>query len=168
MSNHYQNFQEASDSNWELLVEMFGKSEKFKLIKPHRIDSGWDGMLVADKNGKQHVILCEVKRRQFDRMTLENEYFNTFYLEKDKYKTLHDRKKKLEAVDKTRNVKIWYISKTSDGYCYIFDITNRDYAWFNKEMNKVTYTPTQVKVAKMITLLPVSDAFFAKNIKILN
>lgn len=167
MSNYYNSFQEASNSNWELLVELFGKSDKFKLIKPQKINSVFDGLLSTKKDGKDLVILVEVKRRQFDVNTLQNEYENTLFLEKDKYTYLHKRAEEY-AKAPNREVKIWYISKTSDGVIFVHDITNKDYNWVSTKMNSVTYTDKQAKSLKLVALLHTADAIFARKTNIFN
>lgn len=167
MSNYYNSFQEASNSNWELLVELFGKSDKFKLIKPSTINSVFDGILSTTKDGKNVVILVEVKRRQFDINTLQNEYENTLFLEKDKYTYLHKRAEEY-AKAPGRTVLIWYISKTKDGVVFVHNITNKDYAWVSNLMNSVTYSEKQSKKHKLVALLHTSDAILARKTNIFN
>jgi len=165
--NTYGSFQEASDSNWELLVKLFQKSKNFKLIKPVRKNSVYDGVLITKKNNKQIVILIEVKRRQFTQRVLTDEYKNTLFLEKEKYKYLHKQKEKFEELHQDAIVKVWYLSKTTDGFCYIHDITNRDFVWISAKMNNITYSPKKQKVNKRIALLNTSDAILSTNTKII-
>lgn len=159
MHNTYNSFQEASDSNWDLLVEIFGKSDKFKLIKPQRKNSVFDGILACKKGDKEIIIMIEVKRRQFDIHTLQNEYDNTLFLEKEKYTYLHKRAEEIAKMP-GREVKIWYLSKTTDGVIFIHDITEKDYQWIPTRMNSVTYTEKQVKREKLVALLHTSDALY--------
>lgn len=166
MQNTYNSFQEASDSNWDLLVQLFGNSKKFKLIKPAAINSVFDGILITKKNDKDIVILIEVKRRQFTSEVLRNEYDNALFLEKDKYTYLHNKAKKMADVP-NREIKIWYLSKTSDGIAFIHDITDKDYNWITTKMNSITYAANQVKAVKKVALLNISDALFAIQTNIL-
>lgn len=164
MENTYGSFQEASDSNWDLLVQLFGQSDKFKLIKPQRKNSVFDGILACKKDGKDICILCEVKRRQFTVSTLQNEYDNTLFLEKEKYTYLHKRAKDYESPD--RIIKIWYLSKTTDGIIYVHDITDKDYQWVPTRMNAVTYSEKKIKYEKLVALLHTSDAILARKTNI--
>ncbi len=168
MSNIYNSFQEASNSNWDLLVELFKGSKNFKLIKPNRINSVYDGILTTKKDGKTIAILIEVKRRQFTLDTLRNEYDNTLFLEKDKYTYLHKQGEKMAKLDPNREVKVWYLNKTRDGYYFIHDITNRDLAWVPITMNNITYSKNQTKKKKLVALLHTSDAIVAKQTNIIN
>jgi hypothetical protein len=154
MSNHYKNFNKASESNWQLIVDLFQKS-KFKIYNPIRVNSCNDGILVY----KQNIIIAEVKRRQFTNDTLINEYNGEFFLEKAKYNCLHKIKTTYQAKYRGKNIKIWYITKTSDGYIYIYDITNKKYNWVTREMNSKTYTVNQKKVNKKVALLNVKEAY---------
>lgn len=162
--NTYNSFQEASDRNFTILQDIFGNSEKFKLIKPTRIDSVYDGILTTKKNDKDVVILIEVKLRQFSLDTLIREYDSALFLEKDKYTYLHQAAEKLK--NPLREIKIWYLCKTSDGFIFIFDITNKDYSWITSTMNSVTYTEVQKKRQKKIALLNIHDAIFTVESKI--
>lgn len=168
MSNIYNSFQEASNSNWDLLVELFKGSKNFKLIKPNRINSVYDGILTTKKDGKTIVILIEVKRRQFTLETLVNEYGSTLFLEKEKYTYLHKQAKRMDNGDPNREVKVWYLNKTRDGYYFIHDITNRDLAWVPITMNNITYSKNQTKKKKLVALLHTSDAIVAKQTNIIN
>lgn len=159
MYNTYNSFAEASDSNWDLLVQLFGKSEKFKLIKPQRKNSVFDGILACKKDGKEICILIEVKRRQFTVATLQNEYDNTLFLEKEKYTYLHKRVNEYKQAP-DRIVKVWYLSKTTDGAIFVHDITEKDYNWIPTRMNSVTYTEKQVKREKLVALLHTADALY--------
>jgi hypothetical protein len=155
-------FQHASDSNWDLLVELFSKeNSKFKLIKPSTINSVFDGILTCKKDGREIVILVEVKRRQFSSEVLRTEYNSTLFLEKDKYTYLHKRATELAKVP-GRELKIWYLSKTDDGVCYIHDIYNKDFLWVATTMNKVTYAAngTPEKTKKYVALLHTSDSLY--------
>lgn len=165
--NYYNSFQDASDSNWQLLVDLFGKSKTLKLIKPNAINSVYDGILSCTKDNKDICILIEVKRRNFDIVTLSKEYNNTLFLEKDKYTYLHKRAAELSKVP-GREIKIWYLSKTRDGEVFIHDITNKDYCWVSTKMNNVTYSDNTKKVDKKVALLNTSDSIFAFKTNILN
>lgn len=156
--NTYRSFDEASDSNWKLLIKLFKKSKKFKLIEPFKKNSIYDGVLLTKKNNKQIIILVEVKRRQFTQKVLADEYKNTLFLEKSKYENLHKQKEKFESLHKDAIVKVWYLSKTTDGFCYIHNITNRDFTWISTKMNNVTYSPKKQKTNKKVALLNTSDA----------
>lgn len=164
MENTYGSFAEASDSNWDLLVQIFGNSDKFKLIKPQRKNSVFDGILACKKDGKDICILCEVKRRQFTVATLQNEYDNTLFLEKDKYTYLHKRAEDYKSPG--REIKIWYLSKTTDGVVFIHDITDKDYQWIPTRMNGVTYSEKKVKYEKLVALLNTSDVILARKTNI--
>lgn len=167
MKNHYDSYQDASNSNWSLLKEMFSTSKRFKLIKPKRHNSVYDGILATKKDGKDIIVLIEVKRRQFTSHTLHNDYKDTLFLEKDKYKYLHKARKKFLEGD-NREVYIWYLSKTSDGYVYLHDLTDKDFCWVNRDMNEVTYVANPNNVKKYVTLLPIKTAFKAIKTNILN
>lgn len=168
MGNIYGSFQEASDSNWQLLVDLFKDSKKFKLLKPGRNNSVYDGILTSKKDGKTIIILIEVKRRQFTLDTLRNEYDNTLFLEKDKYTYLHKQGAKMAKLGPNREIKVWYLSKTRDGYYFIHDITNRDLVWVPIKMNNVTYDAHQTKKQKFVALLHTSDAIIARKTNIIN
>jgi hypothetical protein len=165
VSNAYNTFQEASDSNWDLLVDIFGTSKDFKLIKPSRKNSVFDGILTCKKDGRDVVILIEVKRRQFNIQTLQKEYENTLFLEKDKYTYLHAQAKNLKSPG--REIKIWYLSKTIDGVVFVHDITDVDYQWISTKMNSVTYSDNQIKKQKLVALLHTSTALLARQTNLL-
>ena len=152
--NYYNSHELASASNWELLVELFGKKKTVELIKPSRYNSVFDGMLKIANT----YILVEVKRRQFDNLTLTSKYGGKFFLEEAKYKYLHNRAKKINE-DTGRKMTIWYLTKTSDGVIYIFDIYNKEYKWQEARMNYNTYG-NKSKVEKAVTLLDINDCIF--------
>ena len=167
MSNHYKNFQDASDSNYSLLNELFGTSKTFKLIKPTRNNSVYDGLLLTEKDGKKLAIFIEVKRRQFDKQYLRTQYNNEFYIEKLKIDNLRKHTKRMQP-DPNRIIKIWFLCKTSDGFLCIYDITDKKYKYISVLSNKVTYANDVEKIMKKRALLPISDAFYTKQTKILN
>lgn len=164
-NNTYSSFQEASDANWLILKELFGNSKTFKLIKPNKINSVFDGLLTCKKDEKEIVILVEVKLRQFTAEVLKNEYANTLYLEKSKYKYLHKRAAEYNKAP-GRSVKVWYLCATSDGHIFIFDITNKDYNWISNYMNSVTYSKNRKKVEKLVALLNINDALLHQHLKL--
>ena len=163
---NYSNFDSASASNYDLLRDLFTNSKHFKLIKPQRIDSTFDGILMTKKDGKDVCILIEVKRRAFTAATLHNEYEDTLFLEKRKYASLHKYAKQYASPG--RIIKIWYLSKTDDGLVYVHDLTDKDFNWISVRMNAVTYVDDIQKKDKKVALLNIADAIIGRQTNILH
>ncbi len=162
--NTYSSFQSASDANFELLKQLYGNSEKFKLIKPNRINSVYDGIITTKKNDKDYCIMIEVKLRQFSMDVLINDYKKDFFLEKDKCLYLRKSAEEFAKVP-GRVMKIWYLCMTSDKNVFIFDITDNDYTWIPQHMNAVSYSKYQKKIQKYVALLNIDDADYSFKIK---
>lgn len=163
MSNYYKSFQKASDSNWQLLVDIFNES-KFKLIKPSKINSCNDGVLVF----KNKIIIIEVKRRQFDQDDLMNKFEGKFFLEKSKYNSLHKVRTEYKSKYRGKEVLIWYLTKTSDGMIYLYDITDKTYKWVKRPMKLRTYEENPKTINKTVTYLSYEDTFKTIRTKITN
>lgn len=164
METSSKNFQIASDLNFELLKKIFGKTEKFKLLKPQRVNSVYDGILTTKKDNKDIAIFVEVKIRNFSTQTLLNDFNKTFFLEKDKYTYLH---KSIVEFAKApgRSCLIWYLCMTTDGDVFIFDLTNKDFCWVSNRMNYITYADNKQKVDKKVALLHIDSAISRFKIK---
>ena len=150
--NTYKNFEEAGESNWELLEQLY--LNKYKLLKPEDQFSIWDGMIKKDN---RLYVMCEVKRRQFTTYRLINSYNSQFFLEKEKYDNLHKERKEYINKYPWFEFKIYYISETCDGITYIFDITNKDFEWTTRKMKIATYKSDEQK-EKEITYLHIDEA----------
>lgn len=154
---------EADEANFQFLVEFFKDSDKFKVIRPANPSSPFDGFVVTKKDGKDICILAEVKIRSISSNGIRDVWHSTIYLEKLKYKNMHLAAKKYAT--QGREVKLWYITVTSDDCVYIHDITDRDYQWVSNQMNNKTKVANPEKTSKKIALLHTSDVIFAKKIK---
>lgn len=167
MQTKYNSFKEADESNWKLIEDIFGKDKHFIIMRPKKNNSYYDGLVFYRKNGIDHLVLVEVKRRQFDSSTLERSFGNKFILEQHKYKNLHNSIKKDPQVSKLlyksgRVPSIWYISETSDGHFYIHDITNRKYDWYEIESIDQTYAEVQQKKIKKVAYLSIDEVIYKK------
>lgn len=160
--NFYKSIDDAGKSNSNLILNFF---KNYKIFLPKSKFSSFDG-IVYMKN-IYHII--EVKRRQFSNEYLLNKYNGELMLEKEKIDKLINEKIKFENLYKSKKFKCWYISKTNDGYIYIFDISTYDNINFIKmNIRNRTYGSNIYIKEKIVAFLNIKDAIYIKKTKILN
>ena len=161
----YQNFQSASDSNWQLAKDLFSDKENPKLLNPSsmfkRNNVCFDALLV----GKKSIVLLEIKRRLATFEEIEQRWNGEIFLEKSKWNAMNKMLIKLKKNHPDKTLKLHYMNKSSDGMLMIWDITNKPEKWTRKLMNNKTYHKDGVggdKVWKEVAMLKVTDATLKK------
>lgn len=158
---YYGTIDKVSKANEELLTQLFQnkvQKSEFKLYLPPNKYSSYDGLLL--KPDENLMIMCEVKRREFNKEWLEKHFKGELFLEKTKFLRLLKQANEF-CKDPNRKVFIHYINSTIDGYIYIFDLSEiktKDLKWEIIEMNAVTYETNVKKKKKSVTKLHINDA----------
>lgn len=157
----YSTFREASNSNWEFCKEYFRDKKDIKLFNPETIykrkNVCIDGIVIK----KDKIFLIEVKRRQVTFEQMIKDWDGELFLEQTKITAMKKLLNKTKKKYPFYKVYIHYITKSSDGFVMLWDLTNATLKFENRKMNNVTYGD-KIKINKKVALLNIKNAKIQK------